>query len=113
MGPVLVQAKLVVKTNARTLPNISFLTFQITLVIYVCLFFFEDMTATMVVCGICSQILHLTLLSSFPFFALTSPQFIVAAGKISFNKILSSYNGRIVRQEGNFLFRGGGSPHFN
>ena len=35
----------------------------------------------MVICGIVSQIVHLTLLQSFPFFALTSPQFILAAGK--------------------------------
>ena len=55
--------------------------FQITLFIYGCLFVFEDMTSTMVICGIVSQIVHLTLLQSFPFFALTSPQFILAAGK--------------------------------
>ena len=59
--------------------------FQVTLFIYGCLFVFEDMTSTMVICGIVSQIVHLTLLQSFPFFALTSPQFILAAGKIDLN----------------------------
>ena len=61
--------------------HIPIFHFQITFCIYGCLFIFEDMTATMVLCGIISQVLHLTLLPSFPYFALTSPQFILAAGK--------------------------------
>ena len=57
---------------------------QVTLGIYACLFLLEDMTGTMVICGIISQILHLSLLSSFPFFALLSPQFIAAIGKFKY-----------------------------
>ena len=82
------KGKGIVNIYTRKQLTFAILTFQTTLVIYGCLFFFEDMNATMVICGIVSQILHLTLLSSFPFFALTSPQFIVAAGKIYCNKIL-------------------------
>ena len=48
------------------------------------------MTATMVLCGIVSQVLHLTLLPSFPYFALTSPQFILAAGNNEFDFHLGS-----------------------
>ena len=67
--------------------------FQITFCIYGCLFIFEDMTATMVLCGIISQVLHLTLLPSFPYFALTSPQFILAAGtKNYFSMKSNGYN---------------------
>merc|ERR1712026_185345 len=47
------------------------------------------MGATMVLCGIISQVLHLTLLPSFPYFALTSPQFILAAVMVVVNHYLA------------------------
>ena len=72
--------------------------FQITLFIYGCLFVFEDMTSTMVICGIVSQIVHLTLLQSFPFFALTSPQFILAAGKTDLNDY-GKHNFRLLKSK--------------
>ena len=71
---------------------------QITLFIYGCLFVFEDMTSTMVICGIVSQIVHLTLLQSFPFFALTSPQFILAAGKTDLN-VYGKHNFRLLKSQ--------------
>ena len=58
------------------------------------------MTATMVLCGIISQVLHLTLLPSFPYFALTSPQFVLAAGKIvfiwSYSELSNKFQTRII-----------------
>ena len=56
-------------------------SFQVTLVIYGCLFVFESLTATMLVCGVAAQVLHYALLQNFPYFAVTSPAFIGAVGK--------------------------------
>jgi len=60
-----------------------------TLVVYGCLFAFEDMTGTMVVCGVLSQLLHLALLQDFPYFALTSPSFIAAIVMVIVNHYLA------------------------
>jgi len=81
-------AELVEEYTVATGKIIRWMTL-ITFCIYGCLFIFEDMTATMVLCGIISQVLHLTLLPSFPYFALTSPQFILAAVMVVVNHYLA------------------------
>jgi len=60
-----------------------------TLVAYVGLFFFENFTASMVVCGIISQFLNLFLLQSFPFFAMTSPTFLASVVMVFVNHYLA------------------------
>jgi len=81
-------AELVEEYSTATGKIIRWMTL-ITLFIYGCLFCFEDITATMVICGITSQLLHLTLLPTFPFFALTSPQFILATVMVVVNHYLA------------------------
>merc|ERR1712141_547847 len=88
MGGLYYLAELVEEYTVATGKIIRWITL-ITLFIYGCLFVFEDMTSTMVTCGIVSQIVHLTLLQSFPFFALTSPQFILAAVMVVMNHYLA------------------------
>jgi len=50
----------------------------LVLVTYIGLFIFENIPTTLVVCGIIAQLTHLALLSSFPFFNVSSPSFILA-----------------------------------
>ncbi len=64
--------------------------FQGTLMIYVGLFLFEGLPASMVLCGAASQAAHLVLLASFPFFQLASPTFIVSVGENERGRILLS-----------------------
>lgn len=65
--------------------------FQITFVIYICLFMFESFPTGLVLCGIVSQVLHFCLLQSFPFFTVTSPQFIAAVGMFDINLIITCF----------------------
>ena len=55
--------------------------FQCSLVIYLCLFLFEPLPLTMIICGVASHIMHILILKTFPYFALTSFPFISAVGK--------------------------------
>merc|ERR1719188_2406977 len=46
--------------------------------IYICLFCFEDLPVSLILCGLIAQVAHLALLSNFPFFSVSSPAFIMA-----------------------------------
>lgn len=61
----------------------------ITLLTYIGLFLFEDLPPLMVGCGILAQISHLALLSSFPYFAVTSPSFLFAVVMVLVNHYLA------------------------
>jgi len=50
----------------------------LVLITYIGLFIFENIPTTLVVCGVVAQLAHLALLSSFPFFSVSSPSFIMA-----------------------------------
>eukprot|EP00091_Calanus_sinicus_P007579 TRINITY_DN18690_c0_g1_i1.p1 TRINITY_DN18690_c0_g1~~TRINITY_DN18690_c0_g1_i1.p1 ORF type:complete len:178 (-),score=23.71 TRINITY_DN18690_c0_g1_i1:393-860(-) len=50
----------------------------LVLMTYIGLFIFENIPTSLVVGGILAQLAHLALLSSFPFFSVSSPSFIVA-----------------------------------
>lgn len=63
--------------------------FQVTLGIYIGLFFFEELTTTMILLGICAQITHLFLLQNFPFFNLTSPSFLASIVLVIANHYLA------------------------
>merc|ERR1719187_1938768 len=52
---------------------------------YCGLFCFENIPTTLIICGLVAQIAHLALLSSFPFFSVTSPSFIVAVVMVLIN----------------------------
>ena len=63
--------------------------FQISLGIYIGLFFFEELSTTMIIIGALSQITHLFLLQSFPFFNISSPSFILAVLFVVINHYLA------------------------
>merc|ERR1712050_128548 len=64
------------------------------IVTYIGLFIFEDIPTIMVVCGIVAQVGHLALLSSFPFFSISSPSFMLSAVMVIANHYLAfSYFG--------------------
>ncbi|XP_076364338.1 protein TEX261-like isoform X2 [Tachypleus tridentatus] len=48
-----------------------------TLCIYGCLFLFEDLPLSLIICGVLSQVTHLCMLRTFPYFVLTSAPFII------------------------------------
>lgn len=52
--------------------------------IYGGMFLFENFPASIIICGIISQVVHLLVLKTFPFFDLTSFPFIGSVGKLSF-----------------------------
>ncbi|KAF2356987.1 Transmembrane adaptor Erv26 [Trinorchestia longiramus] len=52
----------------------------ITTVLYILLALFENLPTSVLVLGFISQLLHLSLLTHFPFFYLSSPPFIAAVG---------------------------------
>ena len=60
-----------------------------TLGIYLGLFLFEELTTTMIVLGVISQVAHLFLLQDFPFFNLTSPSFLLAIVLVIVNHYLA------------------------
>jgi len=49
-----------------------------TLLVYICLFLFENLPTSLIACGIIAQVAHLALLTSFPFFSVTSASFILS-----------------------------------
>merc|ERR1712179_88722 len=59
------------------------------IIIYCGLFVFEDITSSMVLCGIISHVLHLCLLESFPYFTVTSPTFTLTIIMIIVNHYLA------------------------
>jgi len=81
-------AELVEEYTVATSKVIKWLT-MITLVIYGCLFVFESLTTTMLVCGVAAQVLHYALLQNFPYFAVTSPAFIGAVAMTIVNHYLA------------------------
>lgn len=81
-------AELVEEYTVMTAKVIRSITIM-TLLIYLGLFLFEDLTTIMVACGVFSQIIHLLLLSSFPFFNLLSPAFILSVVMVIVNHYLA------------------------
>lgn len=81
-------AELVEEYTVLTAKIIRYITW-FTVVIYLGLFFFEDLNLTMLVCGLISQILHLILLNTFPFFALSSAPFILDIALVLINHYLA------------------------
>ncbi|GIY07207.1 protein TEX261 [Caerostris extrusa] len=61
----------------------------VTMAIYGGVFLFEDLTASMIICGIISQVMHLLVLRTFPFFDLTSFPFIGAVVFVIINHYLA------------------------
>ncbi|TRY76746.1 hypothetical protein TCAL_08002 [Tigriopus californicus] len=81
-------AELVEEYTVLTARIIRWITW-FTIIIYLGLYLFEDLTLTMTVCGLISQILHLILLNTFPFFALSSPPFILDVALVLVNHYLA------------------------
>jgi len=61
----------------------------ITLGIYLCLFLFEDLPTSLIICGVISHILHLLILRTFPYFEFTSLPFITSIVLLIVNHYLS------------------------
>jgi len=61
----------------------------LTFFTYIGLFFFENLTSTMIVCGIIAQVSHLMLLSNFPYFSVGSPSFLAAMVMVLVNHYLA------------------------
>ncbi|XP_046385617.1 protein TEX261 isoform X1 [Ischnura elegans] len=60
-----------------------------TLLIYLGFFLFEDFPRSFIICGLISQIAHLCILKTFPFFVLTSPAFIIGVVMLFVNHYLA------------------------
>lgn len=60
-----------------------------TLLVYVSIFIFENVPLSMVVCGILSQVTHLIMLRTFPYFVITSVPFIAGAAFVVINHYLA------------------------
>ncbi|XP_076364337.1 protein TEX261-like isoform X1 [Tachypleus tridentatus] len=60
-----------------------------TLCIYGCLFLFEDLPLSLIICGVLSQVTHLCMLRTFPYFVLTSAPFIITVVLVFFNHYLA------------------------
>jgi len=60
-----------------------------TLAVYCGLFLFEDMPLSLIASGIASQVMHLLMLRTFPFFIITSFPFIAAAVLLVINHYLA------------------------
>jgi len=61
----------------------------ITLGIYVGFLLFEDLPKSLIICGMLSQITHLLILRTFPYFALTSLPFVAATVLLLVNHYLA------------------------
>lgn len=59
-----------------------------TLLVYIGLLLFEDMSYSLIICGIIQQVLHFMLLSSFPFFSFSSPTFVGTCVMLGVNHYL-------------------------
>ncbi|CAH0391827.1 unnamed protein product [Bemisia tabaci] len=60
-----------------------------TIICYIGFILFEDLPKTLIICGISSQVTHLLILQTFPFFTITSPTFIVAVILLFVNHYLA------------------------
>jgi len=81
-------AELVEEYTVMTARVIRWMTVGVLLT-YGGLFLFEDLPPLMVGCGVFAQVSHLALLSSFPFFVVTSPSFILAVIMVLVNHYLA------------------------
>jgi len=63
-----------------TVMTAKLIRWMIVLVIttYICLFLFENVPTSLILCGLIAQVAHLALLANFPFFSVSSPSFIMA-----------------------------------
>ncbi|KAH6947614.1 hypothetical protein HPB50_020191 [Hyalomma asiaticum] len=61
----------------------------VTLAIYIGLFVFEDFPTTMIGCGVLSQVMHMLVLRTFPFFNLYSVPFLSASALVILNHYLA------------------------
>lgn len=61
----------------------------VTLAVYVGLFVFEDLPITIIGCGLLSQVMHLLVLRTFPFFNLCSVPFVSASALVVINHFLA------------------------
>ncbi|XP_075533078.1 protein TEX261 isoform X2 [Dermacentor variabilis] len=61
----------------------------VTLAIYIGLFVFEDLPTTMIGCGMLSQVMHMLVLRTFPFFNLYSVPFLSASALVILNHYLA------------------------
>lgn len=61
---------------------------QGTIGLYVLLFLFESLPSTVVFCGLVSQLVHLSILRTFPYFFLTSLPFILGVGEYRRYKLM-------------------------
>ncbi|KAL1439279.1 hypothetical protein MTO96_010307 [Rhipicephalus appendiculatus] len=61
----------------------------VTLAIYIGLFAFEDLPMTMIGCGMLSQVMHMLVLRTFPFFNLYSVPFLSATALVILNHYLA------------------------
>ena len=55
--------------------------FQISVVMYLILFLLEDLPSSLILCGIITHIVHLSILRTFPFFVMSSLPFILGISK--------------------------------
>lgn len=60
-----------------------------TLAVYIGLFVFEDLPVTLIGCGLLSQVMHLLVLRTFPFFNLYSVPFVSASALVIVNHFLA------------------------
>lgn len=58
---------------------------QVTIGLYILLFLFESLPSSVILCGLVSQLVHLSILRTFPYFFLTSLPFILGIGKCVIN----------------------------
>jgi len=77
-------AELVEEYTSMTVKVIRWMIVMV-LGIYICLFFFEDLPVSLILCGLLAQVAHLALLSNFPFFSVSSPAFIMAVVMVLVN----------------------------
>ncbi|XP_013791603.1 protein TEX261-like [Limulus polyphemus] len=60
-----------------------------TLCIYGCLFLFEDLPLSLIIWGVASQVAHLFMLRTFPFFVLTSAPLVITVVLVFYNHYLA------------------------
>ncbi|XP_045109547.1 protein TEX261-like [Portunus trituberculatus] len=61
----------------------------VTIGLYILLFLFESLPSSIILCGLVSQLVHLSILRTFPFFFLTSLPFIIGIGLFFINHYLA------------------------
>jgi len=74
-----------------TTMTVKIIRWMIVLVIatYICLFLFENVPTSLILCGLIAQVAHLALLSNFPFFSVSSPAFVMAVVMVLVNHYLA------------------------